>query len=135
MPILHTSTTNMRSFEFILTHTMVAGLNTPAATTGLDTDLGIGSINPLGFPDTFGRAIFDFKNDAAGALVIAIDSAGGSVPSTFWDICKFTSTDGNWDGRTLRREDFGFTTNARAEWTLAGQPSFVNGITYFLDWT
>ena len=133
MPILHTSTTNRRSFEHVLTHTMVAGLNTPAQTTGLDGQLGIGSINPLAFPDTFGTAIFQFKNDAVSALVIQLLAVH---PSNFWTVCQFLSSDGNWDRRTLRSEDFSFTTpGGFSTWTLAGQPSFVNGITYFLDWT
>ena len=133
MPILHTSTTNMRSFEFIQNYTLVAGLS--GAFSGRFLAPDIGSINPLGFPDVFGRAIFNFGNNAAGALEISMDSAGGSVPQTFWNICKWQSVDGNWDGRTLRREDFGFTSNASATWTLAGQPSFLNGVTYFMDWT
>ena len=123
----------MRSFEFILTHTVVAGLNTPASATGYNIDPAIGSINPLGFPDVFGTAVSRVFNNAAGALDIQMLAA---LNAGFWQVLKFQSTDGNWDGRTLRSEDFTFTQpGGFATWTLAAQPNFVNGITYLLDWT
>ena len=70
----------------------------------------------------------------AGTFEIKLDPSG--LLATKWLRLNFESTDGNWDGVQLLAANATFNPNVGgfSSWTFAGQPAFINGTAYKLDW-
>ena len=118
------------NFTFIKTHDLTAGVS--GGNTGMDVNGGYGSLNPTSFKGGQ-NAVLRFAV-LSGTFVIHLDPSG--LLQTKWRRLNFESTDGNWNGVQFLQENATFDPNVggRSQWSFAGQPPFINGVAYQLDW-